>query len=268
MNVTPGLDPSSFIKMPSESSADGSLPSSPDLQGGTVHLWSLDLNLPAPRVEALARLLTAEERQRAERFRFPKHRRRFLVRRARLRQLVAAYQGMPQPRLAFEYGPKGKPSLPRHLDDHPDGPLAFNLSDSEDLAVVALARGGPLGVDVEVLREMPEALSISKSFFAAPERDVLASVPETQRDQTFFNCWTRKEAYLKATGDGLSVALDRFTVTLHPDSECRFEAIDGDPEVAARWTLIAFAPREGAVGALASERRDLSIGACFRMDDR
>ena len=265
--MAPGLDPASFRKMPSESSTDGTLAAPPALQSGTVHLWSLDLNLPALQVEALARLLTAEERQRAERFRFPKHRRRFLVRRARLRQLVAAYQGIPQPRLDFEYGPRGKPSLPSHLDAHPEGPLAFNLSDSEDLAVVALARGEPLGVDVEVLREMPEALSISKSFFAAPERDVLASVPEAQRDQTFFNCWTRKEAYLKATGDGLSVPLDRFTVTLHPDHDCRFEEIDGDPEQAARWTLIAFAPQAGAVGALASERRDLSVGACFWMGD-
>ncbi len=237
------------------------------LAAGQVHLWRFNLALAESRVAALERLLTDEERQRAERFRFPKHRRRFKVRRARLRRLVAAYQGLPTTQVAFDYTPRGKPQLAAHLDRHDDGPLAFNLSDSEDLAVIAVTRGPSLGVDVEILREMPDALGISKSFFASAERDVLAKVPEGQRSHTFFNCWTRKEAYIKATGDGLSVPLDRFTVTLHPDSPCCFEEIDGDAELARAWSLIAFSPLPDAVGAVASGRPDLQISGCFAWPD-
>lgn len=242
-------------------------PSPPPLKRGTLHLWSIDLAVPDHRVEVLAQQLTGEERQRAERFRFPRHRRRFLVRRARLRQLVAAYQGLPNRAMKFDYTARGKPLLPSELDRHRDGSLAFNLSDSKDLAVLAVARGQGLGVDVEIVREMPEALGISKSFFAPPERKVLAAVPATLRDETFFNCWTRKEAYLKATGDGLSVPLDRFTVTLHPDDECRFDEIDGDAEVARKWTLLNFRPAPDAVGAVASKRLDLTVGGCFRFQE-
>lgn len=237
------------------------------LEVGSVHLWRFNLALPESRVAALERLLTVEEKQRAERFRFAKHQRRFKVRRARLRRLVATYQSLPTAQVTFDYTRRGKPQLPTHLDRHADGPLAFNLSDSQDLAVVAVTRGPALGVDVEVVRDMPDALGISKSFFASAERDVLASVPETQRSHTFFNCWTRKEAYIKATGDGLSVPLDRFTVTLHPDSPCCFEEIDGDAELARAWSLIAFKPLPDAVGAVASGRPDLRISGCFALPD-
>ena len=239
----------------------------PPLAPGSVHLWRFDLALTESRADALRALLTDEEAQRAERFRFAEHRRRFIVRRARLRSLVAAYQGLAASDVRFDYGAKGKPQLPPDLDRHREGPLAFNLSDSKDLAVVAVTRGTALGVDVEVLRDMPDALSISKSFFAVAERHVLAAVPEAQRAQTFFNCWTRKEAYIKATGDGLSAPLDQFTVTLHPDSPCCFEEIEGDAQRARGWSLIAFRPLADAVGAVASERTDLQISGCFAWPD-
>lgn len=253
------IGPKAFVPMASP----------PPLAAGTLHLWSIDLALGESQVEALTLQLTDEERQRAQRFRFPRHRRRFLVRRARLRQLVAAYQGISNEAMAFEYTARGKPYLPSHLDRHSEGPLAFNLSDSKDLAVMAVSRAGTsqspgLGVDVEILREIPDALGISKSFFAQSEREVLASVNEARRAETFFNCWTRKEAYIKATGEGLSAPLDQFSVTLHPDDGCRFEEIHGDPESAKNWTLLAFQPIAGSVGAIACERLDLRVGGCFR----
>lgn len=232
------------------------------LAPGEVHLWSLDLERPEAEVEALRRLLEPSELERAERFRFPRHRRRFIVRRSRLRQLLALYQGLEPADVRFEYGPRGKPSLVAEQDTHSAGRLEFNLSDSEDLALVALARDQELGADVEVVRAMPDALTISERFFADGERDVLRQVPGDEVAFAFFCCWTRKEAYLKAIGEGLAVPLDRFEVTLYPADPCHFLHIDHDPAEAEHWTLQSFEPAEGAIGALAARRKDLRIGAC------
>ena len=234
------------------------------LAPGEVDLWVIDLDLPASVVKSLSHHLEPEERERAERFRFDRHRRRFRVRRARLRQLLAAYQGLEPGAVRFDYGPRGKPSLVAEQDRHREGKLEFNLSDSEDLAVVAVARNLEIGVDVEVLRSMPDALSISEHFFAEGERQVLRGVPEGDVSSAFFNCWTRKEAYLKAIGEGLAVPLDRFEVTLYPAEPCRFEHVDGDAQEATHWTLLSFEPTANAVGALAARRADLRIAGCYR----
>ncbi len=135
-----------------------------------------------------------------------------------------------------------------------DERFEFNLSDSEDLAVYAFARGSEIGVDVEILRPMPDALSISESFFSAPERETLRSVPEEQRAEAFFNCWTRKEAYLKAIGEGLSEPLDSFVVTLAPGEPPRFlDFFKLEGEVDA-WALYHLRPTAESIGALALRR--------------
>lgn len=237
------------------------------LAPGEVHLWSLDLARPEAEMESLRSLLEPSELERAERFRFPRHRRRFIVRRARLRQLVAVYQGLDPAAVRFDYGPRGKPSLVAEQDAHVAGRLEFNLSDSEDLALVALSRDQELGADVEILRAMPDALSISEHFFADGEREVLRRVPEDEVPYAFFCCWTRKEAYLKAIGEGLAVPLDRFEVTLYPAEPCHFQHIDHDPAEAEHWLLETFEPAKGAIGALAARRRDLQIGSCYRWSE-
>jgi 4'-phosphopantetheinyl transferase len=239
---------------------------------GEIHLWAVPLDPPPEREAALRLLLAADELARADRFRFDRHRRRFAVGRGRLRELLGGYLGVAPAVLAFGYGEKGKPVLagpPAAVG----GGLAFNLSNSHELALVAVAAGGEprggagadpgggaapgarpaieLGVDVEHLRPMPDALAIAERYFSPAERRVLAAVPAAQRDEAFFNCWTRKEAYLKAIGDGLSVPLDRFDVTLAPGQPARFLALDGDPGRAARWSLFHLRPAPGYVGALA-----------------
>ncbi len=217
---------------------------------GEIHLWSVDLAPGDAEVRRLRTLLDPEERQRADRFRFDRHRRRFTVRRGRLRQLLAGYRGGAPAHIRFAYGERGKPSL-AGVPALAGEPLAFNLSDSRDLALYAFAGGLELGVDVEVVRPMEDALGISERFFADAEREVLRRVPADRRDGPFFHCWTRKEAYIKAIGEGLAEPLDNFCVTFEPPEPARFLHVGGSAREAAAWTLQHLVPAPGAVGALA-----------------
>ncbi len=233
-----------------------------------VHLWSVDLYPSADKVAAFRQLLTPEEIQRSERFKFDRHRRRFIVRRGALRRLVGAYLDQDPTVVQFAEGDKGKPFVPQ-ADTPAAETLHFNLTDSKDLAIYAFTRGAELGVDVEVLRPMPDALDISEHFFAAEERDDLRRVAEADRAVAFFNCWTRKEAYIKAIGEGLSEPLDRFCVSLIPEQPARFIHLGGDPQRAADWTLYHMLPEAGAVGALALEGGGWQVTRCCRyaLDD-
>lgn len=218
---------------------------------GEIHVWAVNLDPPPATVDELGRLLAPDETARAERFRFPRHRRRYAVGRGALRTLLGHYLGAAPERVAFRYGPNEKPYLADPAGLRGGGELFFNLSNSEELAVIAIATGTELGADVERLRPMPDALTISERFFSAAERRVLAAVPEAQRDRAFFNCWTRKEAYLKAVGTGITVPLDRFDVTLGPDEPPRMLAMEGDPEKARDWSLFHLEPAQGYLGAVA-----------------
>ncbi len=229
-----------------------------------IHLWAAGLELPDERVEDLRRLLTAAEIARADRFHFDRHRRRFIVRRGVLRRLLAEYLGRQPEELRFEEGDKGKPFVPQ-ADTEPAARLHFNLSDSKELAVYAFTRGAELGVDVEILRPMPDAQGIAEHFFSAEEQDRLRRVPPERKARAFFNCWTRKEAYIKAIGEGLSEPLDRFSVTLLPEEPARFVHLGGDAGRAARWTLRHLVPEAGAVGALAFEGEGWRVGGCYRL---
>lgn len=222
-----------------------------------VHLWYAHLVRPPEAVEELTALLSSDEIERARRFRFERHRRRFLVRRGLLRRLLGAYLDVDPASVEFTYGARDKPSVGTEGDGNRR--LEFNLSDSEELAAYAVARGVELGVDVEVLREMPDALSIAESFFSESEREVLRSVPEERRARAFFHCWTRKEAYLKAIGEGLAEPLDSFSVSLLPGEEARFLDFRSESEDPASWTLVHLSPNDGAVGALALRRLGFSV---------
>jgi 4'-phosphopantetheinyl transferase len=222
----------------------------PSLADGTIHLWSVGLAPPPDAVAAMRRRLPDDERARADRFRFDRHRRRFTVRRWRLRQLLAAYRGVAPEEVRFVLGKRDKPALDPELDD-PARPLCFNLSDSGDLAVIALTRGLELGADVEILRPMPDARKLAERYFADEERAVLRSVSDDRLSEAFFTCWTRKEAYIKAIGEGLAEPLANFCVSFFPPEPARFLHVGGSPSEAAAWTLSGFEPAPGAVGALA-----------------
>ena len=219
------------------------------LAPGQLHLWRVPLDPPPAVVDREARLLAPDEAERAARFRFDRHRRRYIVGRAFLRRVLGAYVGREPERIEFTYGDKGKPGLA----EPPAEPLHFNLSNSSELALVGLTRVAPLGVDLERTRDLSDLEAIAERFFSKSESEVLLALPREQQGEGFFNCWTRKEAYLKAIGDGLTAPLDAFDVTLRPGEEARMTALEGSRDRARRWRLLHLDPGTGYTGAVAIE---------------
>jgi len=228
-----------------------SVTSSLALAPGEIHVWSVRLDPPPDRVEALGRCLSSDEWERANRFRFEKHRRQYVVGRGALRTLLAAYLGTRPELVKFTYGKRGKPFL--DPSGTSEGDLQFNLSNSDEMALVGFVRGPEIGVDIEYLKPMPDCEQISERFFSESERKVLRGIPGRAKEEAFFNCWTRKEAYLKAVGEGLAAPLDSFDVTLAPGDPPRMLTLQGDPERAARWFFHHLVPAEMYVGAVAIE---------------
>lgn len=235
----------------------------PPLAPREIHVWTARLDPPPEWIVPLRPLLTADENARAARFHFEVHRRRYVVRRGLLRLLVGAYLGTDPAEVAFVYGEREKPSVRGEPEKDVAERFEFNLTDSDDLALYAFARGAEIGVDVEMLRPMPDALSISESFFSEGERAVLRGVEPQGADhvaEAFFNCWTRKEAYLKAIGTGLAEPLGSFSSTLLPGDEARFLHFDKDRVDA--WSLFHLRPTADSVGALALRERDWTLRNC------
>ncbi|MDQ2106326.1 4'-phosphopantetheinyl transferase family protein, partial [Azospirillum isscasi] len=214
---------------------------------GEIQVWYADLRGLAHRLEAFRALLSPDETARAARFATAELRSRCVLRRGLLRHLLGRILGCAPATLAFAYGPMGKPFLP--------GGPAFNLADCKDDVLIAIAPGGEveLGVDIERLRRVPDAAGIAERFFAPEERAAFAALPGALRDEAFLNGWTRKEAFIKATGQGLSTPLDRFAVELAPGRPARLLSLDGALEAgnAADWSLFDLRPAPGTVAALA-----------------
>jgi 4'-phosphopantetheinyl transferase len=218
------------------------------LRAGDVHVWRVDLAVNAGAVSRLAADLSEDERARAARFTFERDARRFVVARGALRALLGRYLDASPRALAFTYGAHGKPAL-----EGPGGALSFNLSHSGEVAVVAVGWRRTLGVDVELWRPLPDLDALAARSFAPRERAVLDALPEGERHPAFFRCWTRKEAFIKATGQGLAQPLDAFVVSLAPGEPARFLDIDGDPRALARWTLHDLPVPAGYAGAVVVE---------------
>ncbi|MBA3532450.1 MAG: 4'-phosphopantetheinyl transferase superfamily protein [Ardenticatenales bacterium] len=213
-----------------------------------VHVWRVPLDLIDPSyLQGLTRLLAEDEVNRADRFRFPHHRDHFIIARGTLRLLLGRYLGVDVYRGAFVYNAYGRPSLPALPAEHP---LEFNLSHSGGLALYALSWQRSVGVDVEAMRDI-EFEEIATRFFSPREQAVLTALPPHQRKDAFFNAWTRKEAYIKARGEGLSLALDAFDVTLTPGDPATLLETRDDPVQATRWKLQALHAGAGYQAALA-----------------
>jgi 4'-phosphopantetheinyl transferase len=221
-------------------------PSELRLERGQVDVWHIGLDRPAPDVARLTATLSADELERAERFAFPELQRRFIVARATLREILGRYTGTAPDRVRFVYGSRGKPFLGRPAS----GGIQFNLAHSADTALCAVTAAGAVGVDVERLRAV-DLPGLAERCFSVCERTELAGVSAARREAAFFAAWTRKEAYVKALGDGLAAPLDRFDVTLAPGEPAALLAIDGDRRAASRWTLLDLEVGDGLAGAVA-----------------
>lgn len=225
-------------------------PPEPRLGENEVHLWLVTLPSQLAQLSNYCAHLTDDERSRADRFHFPEDRTRFTLGRAISRILLRRYSGLPQINLgANEYG---KP----HLEG---SSLQFNVAHSGDLVLLGFARDRPIGVDVERFRPDFATTDVAQRFFAPDEATFLAALPEPERVSGFFHCWTRKEAYIKAHGMGLSLPLHSFSVALGSRGPAALLRVDGDPAAPRRWTIEDLPTTEGYAAAVAFEGRDCAI---------
>lgn len=215
-----------------------------------IQLWLASLEPPAAYLQYLWGLLSIDEQQRADRFHFERDRQHFIASRGMLRCILSSYLDLPPESLGFQYGATGKPAL---TEDRNPGDLRFNLSHSRALALYAIVLHHEIGVDIEHTSPVRDVETLARRFFSRQEYETLRSLPEQQKLGAFYNCWTRKEAYIKACGDGLSQPLDRFDVSLAPDEPAQLLSINGSPVGASRWYLHGFEPAPGYIAALAVE---------------
>lgn len=229
-------------------------PDVPILVPRGVHVWRLPLDLPENQLQELTSLLSEDEHERAARFLFDKHRNRFIACRGQVRQILARYLAAKPEELEFHYGLQGKPTLGAPWNE---SRLAFNVSHSHELALFAVGVDRELGVDLERVRPPSDFDGLAAQFFAEREITALRSLPEGVRLESFFRCWTRKEAVLKAVGSGLTFPLDRIVVTLGPGEPPRVLACDsGDP---GAWALVNLELGQGYVGALATRGGPIEV---------
>lgn len=222
-------------------------PEDPGLEAGVVHVWAFELDRPAPVRDRLRDLLAPDELRSVARIRLPRPRRRRLVCRGRTRELLGRHLGTPPSAFGFRRSPHGKPSL---ISPWSASDLRFNVSRSGGLGLLAVARGVEVGVDVERVRPFPELERVASRFFSPGEVRRLQSLPPSLRTDAFYRAWTRKEAFLKARGEGLTRPLASFEVTVEPGRAPRILRIDG-PDQPDRWILLHLAPAPDWVGALA-----------------
>ena len=218
-----------------------------------VHIWCGWLDAPTWRVEQLERTLSGDECDRANRFRVEADRTRFIVARGVLRSILGHYLGIQASNVQFRYGAHGKPYLHQSLKQ---ARLQFNVAHSHRLAVYAFARTREMGIDLEFARPMPHLPQTAACFMSAGELALWSELPEGQQQEAFYLCWTRKEAYIKATGMGVQQPLKQLDVSLLPGEPARLLNVEGYPGEIGRWSLHSFTPVPGYVAALAVERSD------------
>lgn len=225
-----------------------------------IHVWGAFLDQPASFVSRMSRNLSAEERAQAERFRLPQDRNRYIIAHGILRALLAQYTNIAPADLPLHSLPHGKPVLA----PAPSGnQIQFNLTHSHELALYAIGRGRQLGIDIEWTRTQPLADEIAASFFSPHEVAALCALPQSRRGEAFFACWTRKEAYIKARGEGLRKPLNQFTVVVASDQPAALLHDEADPQAVSRWSLQSLDVGPDYAASLAVEGNDWQL-CCWR----
>jgi 4'-phosphopantetheinyl transferase len=218
-----------------------------------VHVWRAALNRNPLSVQNLQQTLAPEEQRRAERFHFQEDREHFIVGRGLLRIILGRYLDMEPKHLRFCYSPYGKPAL---AEGSGGNALQFNLSHSHGMALYAVTRRRDLGIDLEQIRTDWASEQIAARFFAPGEVAQLRALPANMWHEAFFHCWTRKEAYIKARGEGLSLPLDKFEVSLAPGESAALLSTKSDPEEASRWSMKELRVGPGYAAALVVQGHD------------
>jgi 4'-phosphopantetheinyl transferase len=220
------------------------------LTSDEIHIWQRQLECEPHVIESLGKVLSPDELARARRFHFPFNRYEFIVSRGTLRMLLGQYVACSPENLRFMYSQYGRPTLDAASHTQP---VEFNISHSGNVVVLAFARDRRIGIDIELVRRDFSTAEIAERFFSVAEREALRTLPVEQRHEAFFRCWTRKEAFIKALGEGLSRPLDQFDVSLAPELPTALLATRPDARYAHRWSLWNLNVPPGYAGALAAE---------------
>lgn len=231
------------------------------LTDNNVHIWRANLDLSETEVERLESILSSDELTRANRFRFPQHRRRFIAARGILRRIIALYEQI-EPNLStlFEYSPLGKPRLSDLLGDRN---LQFNISHSHELALYSFTRGDRIGIDLESERLHSDVIEIARRFFTNNEAAYLASLSEKQQISAFLQIWTAKEAYLKATGEGITNSLNKVEIAIDDALEVSLVAVGDNFSVAKNWLMQKVFLAEDYLATVAVETKERSPNLDF-----
>jgi 4'-phosphopantetheinyl transferase len=234
------------------------------LQDGEVHVWLVDLDEAASALAQLEGTLTEDELERTRRFRFEHHRRQYITSRGMLRRLLGHYLAEAPDQIRFSYGPQGKP----YLAGSSTPKLFFNLAHSHKLALYAFSTGMDLGIDMEYMQPIEDAAQIVWHYFSLREARAYFSLPQPEQKQlAFFQAWTRKEAFLKATGEGLATPLDQVEVTLGFQDYPQFLSLPAPFLIESGWYLVDLRPHPCYYGALAINGAVQQI-SCWRWVER
>lgn len=225
-------------------------PTQLNLSSKDVHIWRAVLELPSSRVEELEETLSIDERSRAGRFRIERDRSQFVAARGILRLILGCYLGDEPGAFRFCYEKNGKPRLENACGKTG---IQFNLSHSEGLALYVFTQDHEVGVDLERIQDLPEMEKIVEQFFSVRERIAFAALPMSEKKETFFSWWTRKEAFTKATGDGLSYPLERLDVSVIGKETADLLGRFGDTNKEARWSVANVKPADQFTGAFVVE---------------
>jgi len=222
-----------------------------DVIARDAYVWCVSLEADKDSLESFQVCLSEDERNKIKRLRFEKARNNFIAARYYLRFIVAPYLNAKPEDLEFKYGPYGKPLLAGKFESTG---TCFNMSHSHGLALYAITSGKAVGVDIEKVRLDLDCIKIAERYFSPQEVEALRKLPKDQQRQGFFNCWTRKEAYLKAKGEGFSSPADQVQVSLAPGEPAALLGHSSDPSEISKWSIEDLDVDRGYTAALAVER--------------
>jgi 4'-phosphopantetheinyl transferase len=223
------------------------------LDNESVHVWRIRLDCDIQRQNQLRMQLSTEEKKQADRFQFEQDRSRYQIAHGAMRMILGGYLECTPQSIEFLYSDKGKPYLPQMTN------LYFNLSHSSEVALLAVTKMGEIGVDIEHHRQLDEIHQIARQCFSVQEYQQFASLQPPDNLRAFFNGWTRKEAFIKALGQGLSYPLDKFSVSLLPSELSRLLAVEGKEDEAENWTIFAILSGEVFSSAFALRQKTVMV---------
>ena len=233
------------------------------LKSGEVHVWSAKLEIKEDQIHQLSGLLSRDELERSKRFYFKEDRNYFIAGRGTLRAMLGRYLNIEPAGLCFTYSTYGKPSVSKEQNENR---LFFNISHSYGFGLYAFSYCGEIGIDIERIRPDHYAESIALGILSQQEIAVFRALPSEQREKSFFSCWARKEAFLKACGTGLSLAPEKVEVSITAGGPSALLSIEGDYSGASLWSLRDLDVGPGYAAALAVRRHDCQV-KCLKWDN-